>query len=67
MAGKGTYPIDKEKVRMLALEQGMSIAGLIESAGINRNTYYRDGWHYPSTIKLIADALGVNVKDIIKE
>lgn len=67
MARKGTYPMDTEKVRMLALERGMSIKGLIEMSGIGKATFYSDRWHFPSTIKLISDALGVNVKDIIKE
>lgn len=65
MARKGTYPMDTEKVRMLALERGMSIKGLIEMSEIGKATFYSDRWHFPATIKLIADVLEVPVSELI--
>lgn len=64
---RGTYEIDKEKVKRLALEQGLSIAKLCDKAEISVGVMHVNKKHYPSIIKRIADALGVSVTEIIKE
>lgn len=64
---RGTYEIDKEKVRRLALEQGLSIAKLCDKAEVSVSVINVNKKHYPATIKHIADALGVSILEIIKE
>ena len=65
--GRGTYEIDKDKVKRLALEQGLSINQLCEKAGVSVSVININKKHYPASIKLIADALGVSVSEIVKE
>ena len=64
---RGTYKIDKDKVKKLALEKGMSINKLCEVTGISVATIHQSRSHYPATIKRIADELGVSISEIIKE
>jgi len=64
---RGTYEIDKEKVKRLALEQGMSINNLCEKAEVSVSVINVNKKHYPATIKHIADALGVSISEIVKE
>lgn len=64
---KGTYSIDIDKVKRLALENGLSIAKMCEEAGITVSVIYQNKTHYPSSIKRIADVLGVSIKEIVKE
>lgn len=65
MARKGTYPMDTEKVRLLAADKGMAINELIAKSTIGKATFYSDRWHFPATIKLIADVLEVPVSELI--
>lgn len=64
---RGTYEIDKDKVKKLALEKGLSINKFCESVGISQTVFTVNKSHYPATIKRIADALGVSIAEIIKE
>ena len=65
--GRGIYAIDKDKVKRLALEQGLSINQLCEKAGVSVSVININKKHFPASIKGIADALGVSVSEIIKE
>ena len=65
--GTGRYQIDIEKVKRLALENGLSIAKMCEEAGITVSVIYQNKTHYPSSIKRIADVLGVSIMEIVKE
>jgi lambda repressor-like predicted transcriptional regulator len=65
--GTGRYAIDKDKVKRLALENGLSIAKMCEEAGITVSVIYQNKTHYPSSIKRIADVLGVSIMEIVKE
>ena len=64
---RGTYEIDKDKVRKLALEQGLSINSLCDKAEISTSVFNINKKHYPRSIKAIADVLGVSPSEIIKE
>lgn len=64
---RGTYEIDKDKVKRLALEQGLSINKLCELAEISASVIYLNKKHYPASIKRIADTLGVSIAEIVKE
>ena len=65
--GRGTYELDKDRIRELALAKGLSLTELAEEAGLCASTLCTTRRSYPKTIKYIADALGVEPKEIIKE
>ena len=67
MANRGRYVIDKEKIIKLALDQGMSVNKLCDEAGLSTAVIHINKTHYPSSIKAIADVLGVSVSEIVKE
>lgn len=67
---RGTYPIDIEKVKLLALDKGWSLTDLSIQADISIQTlvaYGRGSKAFPKTAAKIAKALKVKTSEIIKE
>lgn len=67
---RGTYPIDIEKVKLLALDKGWSLTELSIQADISIQTlagYGRGSKAFPKTAAKIAKALNVKTSEIIKE
>jgi lambda repressor-like predicted transcriptional regulator len=65
MMARSRYKMDVEKVRRLALDQGMSIEDLSQKSGIGRMVFYKPGHTtYTHTIAAVAAALGVKPSDI---
>lgn len=65
----GTYMMDLDKIKILALNRGMSLSGLCENAGMSRSR--ATGWKHkgvsPKTVYKVALVLGVKPEEIIKK
>lgn len=64
-----SYMMDLDKIKILALNKGMSISGLCEKAGICRSRATE--WKYrgvsPKTVYRVALVVGVKPEEIIKK